>query len=59
MLTGIIGWSVRNRVLVLLATVGAIAAGVWAAMHTPLEALPDLSDVQVIVQAEYGEQRKC
>jgi len=56
MLTRVIEWSVRNRLLVLLATLGAIAGGVWAVKHTPLEALPDLSDVQVIVQAEYGEQ---
>jgi Cu(I)/Ag(I) efflux system membrane protein CusA/SilA len=56
MLTRIIGWAVRNRVLVLLATAGAIAGGIWALDHTPLEALPDLSDVQVIVQASFGEQ---
>jgi Cu(I)/Ag(I) efflux system membrane protein CusA/SilA len=56
MLTRLIEWSVRNRFLVLLATVVAVAGGVWAIRQTPLEALPDLSDVQVIVQAEYGEQ---
>jgi Cu(I)/Ag(I) efflux system membrane protein CusA/SilA len=37
-------------------TIGAVAGGVWAIRQTPLEALPDLSDVQVIVQAEYNEQ---
>ncbi|HEX6534842.1 MAG TPA: CusA/CzcA family heavy metal efflux RND transporter [Gemmatimonadaceae bacterium] len=52
----IIDWSVDNKLLVLLLTAAAIAAGLWAVRHTPLEALPDLSDVQVIVQADYGEQ---
>jgi len=56
MLTRIIDWSLRNRALVLLFTAGAILAGVWAVRTTPLEALPDLSDVQVIVQAEFNEQ---
>ena len=56
MLERIIDWSTRNRLLVLLATAFAMAGGIWAVRHTPLEALPDLSDVQVIVQAEYGEQ---
>ena len=56
MLGWIIAWSARNRLLVLLGTVAAIAGGVVAIRRTPLEALPDLSDVQVIVQAEYGEQ---
>jgi len=56
MLEWLIGWSARNRGLVLLATVGGIAAGIIAIRQTPLEALPDLSDVQVIVQAEFNEQ---
>ncbi|MBI1809665.1 MAG: efflux RND transporter permease subunit [Gemmatimonadetes bacterium] len=56
MLKRIIAWSVRERLIVLLFTAGAIAAGVWALKRTPLEALPDLSDVQVIVQTEYSEQ---
>ena len=56
MLRRIIDWAVGNRLIVLLFTVAAIAAGIWAIRATPLEALPDLSDVQVIVQAEYGEQ---
>jgi Cu(I)/Ag(I) efflux system membrane protein CusA/SilA len=56
MLKRLIAWSVRQRLIVLLLTAGAIAGGVWAMKHTPLEALPDLSDVQVIVQAEYSEQ---
>jgi Cu(I)/Ag(I) efflux system membrane protein CusA/SilA len=56
MLRRIIALSVRNRVLVVVATLAAIAAGVWALQALPLEALPDLSDVQVIVQTDYGEQ---
>ena len=56
MLKRIIDWSVANLLLVSLFTVAAIAAGLWAVSRTPLEALPDLSDVQVIVQAEYNEQ---
>ena len=56
MLTRIIEWSARNRLVVLLAAVVAVAGGLWAVRATPLEALPDLSDVQVIVQADYNEQ---
>ena len=56
MLTRIIDWAVRNRLIVLLFTVAAIGGGIWALRNTPLEALPDLSDVQVIVQADYNEQ---
>src|SRR5512147_107688 len=56
MLTRIIDWSLRNRALVLLFTTAATVTGVWAVRSTPLEALPDLSDVQVIVQAEFNEQ---
>ena len=56
MLARIIEWSVRNTLLVLLLTAGTIVGGIWAVRQTPLEALPDLSDVQVIVQADYAEQ---
>ncbi len=56
MLKRVIEWAVSNRLTVLLFTAAAVAAGVWAIRSTPLEALPDLSDVQVIVQAEFGEQ---
>ncbi|MEX0909048.1 MAG: efflux RND transporter permease subunit, partial [Gemmatimonadaceae bacterium] len=51
-----IQWSIANRLIVLLATAAVIAGGLWAIRETPLEALPDLSDVQVIVQTDYGEQ---
>ena len=56
MLRRIIEWSVRNRLIVFLFTIAAVGGGVWALSRTPLEALPDLSDVQVIVQADYNEQ---
>ena len=56
MLKRIIDWSITNLLLVSLFTLAAIAGGVWAVSRTPLEALPDLSDVQVIVQAEYNDQ---
>ena len=56
MLKRIIEWSVANRLVVCLLSIAAIAGGTWAISRTPLEALPDLSDVQVIVQAEYNEQ---
>jgi copper/silver efflux system protein len=56
MLKRVIAWSVRNRVVVLLLAAASIGGGVWAMRTTPLEALPDLSDVQVIVQTSYSEQ---
>jgi Cu(I)/Ag(I) efflux system membrane protein CusA/SilA len=56
MLKRIIEWSVRNTFLVVLFTLVTVVGGIWAVRHTHLEALPDLSDVQVIVQAEYAEQ---
>ncbi len=56
MLAKIIEWSGRNRFLVLLATLFIIVAGVVAVVRTPLDALPDLSDVQVIVYTEYPGQ---
>src|SRR5512146_645922 len=56
MLNRIIQWSGRNPFLILLATLFVIVAGVVAVMRTPLDALPDLSDVQVIVYTEYPGQ---
>ena len=56
MLKRVIEWSARNGSLVLLATALLVVAGFWSMQRTPLDALPDLSDVQVIVQADYGEQ---
>lgn len=48
--------SIRNRFLVLLATVMLTAWGLWAARSTPLDALPDLSDVQVIIRTPFPGQ---
>ena len=56
MLSRIIQWSGRNPFLVLLACLFVIVGGVVAVMKTPLDALPDLSDVQVIVYTEYPGQ---
>ena len=56
MLASVIRWSIRNRFLVLMAT-GLLAAwGVHATLSTPLDALPDLSDTQVIIRTEYPGQ---
>jgi Cu(I)/Ag(I) efflux system membrane protein CusA/SilA len=52
----IIEWSARNRMIVLLATFFIVGAGVWAVLSTPLDAIPDLSDPQVIVYTEYPGQ---
>jgi Cu(I)/Ag(I) efflux system membrane protein CusA/SilA len=56
MLAKIIDWSARNRVLVLLATLFIALGGIFAVVKTPLDALPDLSDVQVIVYTEFPGQ---
>ena len=56
MLGRIIEWSARNVVIVLLGTLFVVAAGVYAVMRTPLDAIPDLSDVQVIIYTEYPGQ---
>ncbi|MDY0013427.1 MAG: CusA/CzcA family heavy metal efflux RND transporter [Rhodocyclaceae bacterium] len=56
MLNALIAWSARNRLLVLLATVFVVIAGVWSMLRTPLDAIPDLSDAQVILYTEYPGQ---
>ncbi|UCC48205.1 MAG: efflux RND transporter permease subunit [Gemmatimonadota bacterium] len=56
MISKIIEWSLRNRFLVLVAAAVIVAAGVWAMKTTPLDAIPDLSDVQVIIQTDFREQ---
>ena len=56
MLERIIAWSVRNVFLVLLATFFVVGAGIYALIKTPLDAIPDLSDVQVIIYTEYPGQ---
>jgi len=52
----LIRWSVRNRFVVLLATVALAAWGIWALLRTPLDAIPDLSDVQVVIRTSYPGQ---
>jgi copper/silver efflux system protein len=56
MLGRIIEWSARNVFVVLLATFFIVAAGIYAVIKTPLDAIPDLSDVQVIIYTEYPGQ---
>ena len=56
MIAALIRWSLVNRFLVLLATVMITAWGVWSVQQTPLDALPDLSDVQVIIRTPYPGQ---
>jgi len=56
MIERLIGWSARNLMLILIGTVFAVAAGVYALAHLPLDAIPDLSDTQVIVYTEYKGQ---
>ncbi len=56
MLNHVIDWSLRNVFLVLLATLSIVIGGVYALSKMPLDALPDLSDAQVIVYTEYPGQ---
>ena len=53
MIERVIDWSARNGVLVLLAVLLLVGWGGWALVHTPLDAIPDLSDVQVIIYTEW------
>ena len=54
MIARIIELSARNRMVILLMTAVLVAVGIWAVINTPLDAIPDLSDPQVIVYTEYG-----
>src|SRR5258707_3101920 len=56
MIARLIGWSARNLMLIFIGTVFATAAGIYALKHLPLDAIPDLSDAQVIVYTEYKGQ---
>src|SRR5215218_7222490 len=56
MIARVIAWSARNLLLVFVGTVFAIAAGLYALRTLPLDAIPDLSDVQVIVYTDYPGQ---
>jgi len=52
-IAALIRWSIANRLLVLMATALLVAAGLWSVARTPVDALPDLSDTQVIVRTTY------
>ena len=56
MITAIIRWSVHNRLFVLLATAVLVMVGIYSVKNTPVDALPDLSDVQVIIKTSYPGQ---
>lgn len=52
----VIDWSIRNRFLVLLATLILTGWGIASIRQTPLDAIPDLSDVQVIIRTSFAGQ---
>jgi len=52
----VIEWSLKNKYLVILFTAALIFGGIWAVQNTPVDALPDLSDVQVIIYTDYKGQ---
>ncbi|MHB8816983.1 MAG: efflux RND transporter permease subunit, partial [Steroidobacteraceae bacterium] len=54
MLASIIEWCTRNRFLVFTATILLVLAGLWSMQHIPLDALPDISDVQVIIHTQWA-----
>ena len=56
MITAIIRWSIGNRFFVLLATFLLVVMGFYSVNKTPIDALPDLSDVQVIIKTSYPGQ---
>ncbi len=56
MIEAVIRWSVHNRLMVLLVTVILAGAGLWSVKNTPVDAIPDLSDVQVIIKTSYPGQ---
>ncbi|MCG3725483.1 efflux RND transporter permease subunit [Vibrio cincinnatiensis] len=56
MISAIIRWSINNRFLVLIATLFLVLGGLYSVKNTPVDALPDLSDVQVIIKTSYPGQ---
>ncbi|WP_019613107.1 efflux RND transporter permease subunit [Psychromonas ossibalaenae] len=56
MISKVINWSIKNRIMVLLITAAIVAYGLFALQKTPIDAIPDLSDVQVIVKTSYPGQ---
>ncbi len=57
MIAGVIRWSARNLLLVLIATAGLVGGGLFAVGRLSLDAIPDLSDTQVIVYTEVRDRR--
>ena len=56
MIAHIIRWSIHNRFMVLLLALVLTGVGIWSVKNTPLDAIPDLSDVQVIIKTSYPGQ---
>ena len=56
MINALIKWSIANRVLVILVSLMLAGAGIFAVKQTPVDAIPDLSDVQVIIKTSYPGQ---
>ena len=56
MISGLIRWSASNLILILIGAVLATGAGIYALRHVPLDAIPDLSETQVIIYTEYAGQ---
>jgi len=56
MIAKLIEWSLRNQVLVVIATILAVMGGIWSATTIQVDAIPDLSDVQVIIYTEHAGQ---
>ena len=56
MIAQLIRWSIGNRILVLMLTALLLLWGIWSVRETPVDALPDLSDVQVIIKTSYPGQ---
>ena len=52
----IIEWSINNKFIVIIFTIALILGGIWAIFNTKVDAIPDLSDVQVIIYTEYPGQ---
>ncbi len=56
LISKLIEWSVNNKFMVIILTVALIGGGIWALKNTPVDAIPDLSDVQVIIFTDYQGQ---
>jgi len=56
MIESVIKWSIGNRIMVLLASLLLVGAGLYSIKNTPVDAIPDLSDVQVIIKTSYAGQ---